>query len=92
MKTVKDYRRAGYKVRVVHLREKKLVPIEAKPNGLVLCKAELKPKGGSTRIDVRHPDGREVFGYAYCNISDAYVKKEGVKLALERAVINFNED
>ena len=74
MKSVYDYRKAGYKVRVLHYR--------AMPFG----SEEVSAKGGQTIIELTSPDGKfSATGIALCSEQDNYNKKVGVKIALGRA-------
>jgi len=92
MNTVKEFRQAGYKVRVQHVRK-----ITAKPqafNSTVKeiresafyfeIKPEISAKGGMTIIEVRSPEGQEIHEIAYCNECDNYNRRTGVTIALER--------
>lgn len=74
MKTIAQYRREGYKVRVMH--------------GRVIGKnGEIQPKGGLTVIELTTPDGKTtVKGEAECHPKDAFVRKLGNVKALGRAI------
>ena len=94
MQTVKEYRRAGYKVRVLHLRkiitvvEPELLSVgEFRQQGasLSLLPQEISATGGATLLQIRTPEGREIQVRARCSDKDRYCKKVGVAVALERA-------
>ena len=79
--TIKDLRRQGYKVRVMHARHHEA---KQKVSGTVL---ELSARGGSTTIEVTTPDKqRTVVGKAVCSMEDNFNKKMGNSIALGRAI------
>jgi hypothetical protein len=73
--SVKNLRREGWKVRVLHCRLYNVV------NGEFFAAA----KGGNTRIELTTPSGEDFYGDAVCHPLENYNKKEGVRIALERA-------
>ena len=75
METVKSLRQKGYKVRVLHNRRYK-----------GKFSNEFEEKGGKTTVEIRSPEGTEISGSAKCHEKDNYNKKEGVRIALERAL------
>lgn len=89
--TVHELRKNGYKVRVIHIREKiyKLIKVELEESydffysPIYLGQSS---KGGKTVIHLRTPEGEEFVGVSYCHPEDNYNKKEGVKKALQRAL------
>jgi len=79
--TIKDLRRQGYKVRVMHARHNN---IKHKVSGTAL---ELSARGGSTTIELTTPDKQHtVFGKAVCSLEDNFNKKMGNAIALGRAL------
>ena len=93
--TVHELRKQGYKVRVIHAREKAYYLIKTQLEESYeffysLRYAGISAKGGKTIIEISTPDGKETFGIAYCHPQDNYNKKEGVKQALARAFENLN--
>lgn len=73
--SVKKLRREGWKVRVLHCRLYNVVNGEFFPTA----------KGGNTRIELTTPSGEDFYGDAVCHPLENYNKKEGVRVALERA-------
>jgi len=73
--SVKRLRREGWKVRVLHCRLYNVVNGEFFPTA----------KGGNTRIQLTTPSGEDFYGDAVCHPLENYNKKEGVRIALERA-------
>jgi len=73
--SVKKLRREGWKVRVLHCRFYNVVNGEFFPTA----------KGGNTRIQLTTPSGEDFYGDAVCHPLENYNKKEGVRIALERA-------
>ncbi len=90
MHTVRSLRENGFKVRVYHVRrhrfinEKFEVKYQLKPTGM---KNSLCCNGGETHVSVTTPQGRSATGIARCMNIDPYNKKEGVKYALDRAIM-----
>jgi hypothetical protein len=75
METVETLRKKGYKVAVYHTRRydhKLIQPMLA--------------KGGRTEVVITTPKGDTVEGQARCSKCDAYDKKVGVRIALQRAL------
>lgn len=77
MKTVQELRQSGYKVRVIHKRERLVNTFS--PNTL----------GGTTIVELRTPEGVELRAEARCSTKDNYNKKLGVKIALGRIFTNL---
>ena len=74
---IHELRRSGWKVRVIHSKEKENIPPE-KQN---IC-------SHITRIELRTPEGGEYVGVSYCSKKDNYNRKLGNNIALRRALIN----
>lgn len=70
--TVSYLRKNGYKVAVIHHRNKD-------KNGTV------KPKGGKTVLIIDSPIGEHFEGTAKCSNEDNYDKKLGIRIALGRS-------
>jgi hypothetical protein len=49
----------------------------------------IEPRGGTTIVTICDANGKTVSGVAECHKNDSYKKKEGVKIAAERAVESF---
>jgi hypothetical protein len=75
IKKVDDLRSLGYKVRVMHYRNKD-------NNG------NIKPKGGKTVVTVTDNDGNTFEGLAKCSDNDGFNKRIGVAIAIGRALRN----
>jgi hypothetical protein len=75
METVKSLRQKGYKVRVLHNRRYK-----------GKFSNDFEEKGGKTTVEIRTPEGIEISASARCHEKDNYNKKEGVRIALKRAL------
>lgn len=73
MVTVKELRKSGNKVRVLHHRN-------LLPDGTVFC------KGGRTVVEVTTRDGLDLSGSSRCRDDERYNKKTGVRIALGRAL------
>lgn len=73
MVTVKDLRRSGNKVRVLHTRN-------TTPDGTISC------KGGHTVVQITTKDGRELSGMAKCRDDERFDRKLGLQIALGRAL------
>lgn len=79
--TIRELRRQGYKVRVIHSRP--IVEIK-KISGIL---KEVSAKGGTTRIEITTPDkAHDVFGEAVCSKEDNFNRKTGNFIALGRAL------
>lgn len=88
MTTVRQLRKDGYKVRVLHHRSKKMVQSTNNPYG---HKVEIIHNlGGSTEVIIDGPNGDHYKGVAVCSNKDNYNKKLGVKIALGRALLGSN--
>lgn len=79
--TIKDLRRQGYKVRVIHTRFQNIVP------RLTGNSFEVSSRGGSTTIEITTPDKQHtVSGKSVCSIEDNFNRKVGNSIALGRAL------
>ena len=100
MKTIKEARQAGFKVRVGHFRlPEGFSKLQTRERRLVLSvlnltteeelgeitKKRIDPRGGYTTVDISKDD-KHTFGVAHCNLTDNYCKKTGAELALKRAL------
>lgn len=79
MNTIQALRQAGYKVRVLHFRDK----FYKNRMGSSINGYE-SPKGGFTKIVIDSPEGKHYEGEAWCSPKDNYNKKLGVRIALGR--------
>ena len=85
--TIRQLRRSGFKVRVIHKRHQKIVK---KIDGDFF---ENSSKGGATIIEITTPDKlTDVTGTAVCSIEDNYNRKVGNAIALGRALANLSEE
>lgn len=87
--TVHALRKAGFKLRVTHRRPKKNEMNRLYTYGEVAIDEyyQFSPKGGSTTVELRKPDGTEIRAEAVCSKKDAFNRKQGLQIALERAVL-----
>ena len=85
MKTIKQLRQAGWKVRVMHERN---FEIMHKISGLYRV---LSNFGGRTHIQVTSPDGINVEGMAVCPDDVNFNRKLGNCIALGRALHEYNK-
>jgi hypothetical protein len=80
LETVDSLRKKGYKVNVRHHRE--------------FSYGLMRPKGGATYVLIQPPPTSQAYGYvtttsvgvSKCSKHDYYVRKRGVRLALDRAL------
>lgn len=79
MNTVQELRNAGYKVRVLHFRDRAF-----KNRMDTSFTGYESPKGGFTKVIIDSPEGNHYEGEAYCSKKDNYNKKLGVRIALGR--------
>jgi hypothetical protein len=78
--TVQELRNLGYKVRVLHIRNRIYKPrMDTSINGVQ------SPKGGITHIIIDSPSGEHFEGIARCSEIDNYNKKLGVRIAIGRS-------
>lgn len=94
--TIKQLRQKGYKVRVTYIRNF-LVVINGKSQQVLLSRQEaeqalpydwkhfLQHKGGKVKVEIRTPEGREVWGESVTHKNDVFNKRVGRDLALARA-------
>ena len=86
--TIRQLRRSGFKVRVIHKRHQVSVK---KIGGDQYF--ENSAKGGATIIEITTPDKlTDVTGTAVCSIEDNYNRKVGNAIALGRALANLSEE
>lgn len=79
--TVKSLRQKGWKVRVMHFRKRKYRRFSHS--------SRMSEKGGRTVVELTSPESKNGEGTAFCHPDDNYNKKEGVKIALSRALQDF---
>jgi hypothetical protein len=92
--TVQGVRNMGHKVNVFHLRRYERDVMGGKVVELLpaCCVPEGKmplSKGGLTAVKITFEDGSDVTGFAECSNSEAYNRKRGVRIALNRAVASM---
>jgi hypothetical protein len=44
------------------------------------------PRGGRTEVNLLFPDGKTYTGIANCSVEDQFNRREGIRIALERAL------
>jgi len=95
METVQSLRENGYKVFVKHLRRYKSVgynkgaPFIFDAFGTkheIPVGVKMLATGGVTTVEVITPSGDSYNAVAQCHNNDAFEKKQGCRLALERAL------
>jgi hypothetical protein len=87
-------RAAGIKVRVQHHRYcyragyHSLVVRQRRRDRVVkdLILTSWCPKGGSTKVDLLFPDNTSFSGVAMCSTEDRFNRREGIRIALNRAL------
>lgn len=85
--TIQSLRQAGFKVRVLHTRNK-----ETTPHVGFKSTTRVSSKGGSTKIEITTPDAETtVVGVAKCSDKDSFNRKLGNEIALGRAVAKLNK-
>lgn len=78
--TVQELRNRGYKVRVLHIRDRIFKRrMDTSPYG------SESPKGGTTHVIIDSPNGEHYEGIARCSKQDNYNKKLGVRIAIGRS-------
>lgn len=78
--TIQELRNNGYKVRVLHFRDKVFKnKMDSNQHGYD------SPKGGLTRVIIDSPTGEHFEGQSKCSKKDNYNKKLGVRIALGRS-------
>lgn len=87
--TVESLRKNGWKVMVRHRRldeSGQLRPLNSFGKGeLMDC------KGGATQVYITNPAGDMTsVGESFCSDKDAFRYKAGVRIAMQRAIYNFN--
>ena len=80
--TIRQLRRAGFKVRVIHTRHYEIIQ-----RGMSGPFSRLSGKGGTTKIQITTPDKQiDVEGIAVCSLEDSFDRKLGNSIALGRAI------
>lgn len=87
--TVEQLRKSGAKVRVLHTRihSKTGKPMPRKD----IPKGEFNGKGGGTRVEISLPDGTELAGEANCSKRESFSYRQGLRVALGRALAQYQE-
>lgn len=81
MKSIKQLRQSGYKVRVMHKRNYNQIQ---KIGGISM---EVNPKGGETFIEITTPDKSiTIAGSSICSDKDLFNRRTGNEIALGRAI------
>ncbi len=88
MNTVKELRKSGYKVKVIHSRciTPYLENVPVRDIRTACLTHLICPKGGRTLVELRSPQGIEVKGEATCSKKDGFNRKLGLAKALGRAM------
>lgn len=93
-----DLKKMGFSFRTRHLRfyhpidNKTLVATGYMPAQPIRPRGRKRtlfpfPRGGVTEVDVIWPDGKITTGRAFCSPKDNYNRREGAKMALDRAIV-----
>lgn len=86
MKTIKQLRQAGYKVRVMHKRNYDKIQ---KIGGISM---QVSPKGGETFIEITTPDkSLTTAGASICSDKDLFNRRTGNEIALGRAIKSMQD-
>lgn len=88
MKNIEQYRKSGYKVRVVHRRydaNGELIQYSRK------IKGNIAAKGGIVTVELTTPEGVNVYGNAVCSKKENYCYSKGVQIALGRAIAGLEK-
>jgi hypothetical protein len=85
--TIQSLRQAGFKVRVLHTRNKQSTQHLGFGSRNILS-----GKGGATKIEITTPDTETtVAGVAKCSDKDSFNRKLGNEIALGRALAKLNK-
>lgn len=92
--TVEELRKSGAKVRINRLRlyqHNGSYQLFTRKHAQLMEQhfqfdAQPLATGGVTFVEIKKPDGEEVSGFSECMIGDNFVKNNGVKLAIARAL------
>jgi hypothetical protein len=82
--TIHQLRRAGWKVRVIHGFTNNNLPFAP-----VSAKNKQPLSDRFTRIELTSPEGKDCTGIAYCSKEDQWNRKLGNRIALGRALKNY---
>ena len=85
MKTIKQLRQSGWKVRVMHDRNFEIV------NKITGLYRMISNFGGRTYIQVTSPDGINTDGMSVCMDTENFNRKLGNRIALGRALHQYNK-
>lgn len=86
MKSIKQLRQAGYKVRVIHKRNYDEIQ---KIGGISM---QVSPKGGETFIEITTPDkSLTTAGASICSNKDLFNRRTGNEIALGRAIKSMQD-
>ena len=86
MKSIKQLRQAGYKVRVLHKRNYNKIN---KIGGISMM---VNPKGGETFIEITTPDkSLTTAGASICSNKDLFNRRTGNDIALGRAIKSMED-
>lgn len=86
--TVASLREKGYRIKVYHERRVVpgvMVPLDLGVGEMTFFAAKYAEKGGATHVSLVSAEGAEFKGTAKCSNLDHYCRKEGVRIALQRA-------
>lgn len=86
MKTIKELRQSGYKVRVYH--ERDTISVQT-ISGIAKF---LNARGGRTEIELTTPEGRTEIAESRCSKKENFCRKTGNKIALERVFEKLNNN
>jgi hypothetical protein len=92
MLNVDTLRKAGFNIRVHHLRDLLVYYGIGEDSRIQVVGSEFAPCGGETFIELTTPAGKFYLGQARCSWRDNYNKKLGTKIALARALHQLEQD
>jgi hypothetical protein len=85
IKSIKELRQTGYKVRVMHERD------TIKVQTISGFRSFYNARGGSTTIQITTPEGITIEGKSRCSEKENFCRKTGNRIAMERAFEKLNK-
>jgi hypothetical protein len=85
IKSIKQLRQTGYKVRVMHERD------TIKVQTISGFRSFYNARGGSTTIQITTPEGITIEGKSRCSQKENFCRKTGNRIAMERAFQKLNK-
>ena len=50
------------------------------------------PRVGSTKVELKTPEGKELIGSSYCSRKDPFNRKLGLRIAINRALAQYQSN